>query len=106
MMMTESSMKFGTNSALQRLIEDGFAEDNPCVLLTAKGMPDFATRVFLHKLKRCFPHLPAFGQPSSSLPPFKKYKTKEASEALFKRNATGLLCFNLSVKAVMTASFF
>lgn len=60
-MMTESSIKFGTNSALQRLIEDGFAEDNPCVLLTAKGMPDFATRVFLHKLKRCFPHLPAFG---------------------------------------------
>lgn len=48
--------------AVQRLVEDGFARAFPCVLLTAKGMPDLATRIFLHKLKRLFPHLPIFGE--------------------------------------------
>ena len=47
---------------MQRLVEDGFTDALPCVLLTAKGMPDLATRVFLHKLKRVFPHLPVFGE--------------------------------------------
>lgn len=38
---------------MQRLVEDGFAEAFPCVLLTAKGMPDLATRIFLHKARIC-----------------------------------------------------
>lgn len=49
-------------ASFQRLVEDGFASAFPCVLLTAKGMPDLATRIFLHKLKRLFPHLPVFGE--------------------------------------------
>jgi hypothetical protein len=51
---------------VQRLVEDGLAEALPCVLLTAKGMPDLATRVFLHKLKRLFSHLPIFGEATRS----------------------------------------
>jgi hypothetical protein len=47
---------------VQRLVEDGFTDALPCVLLTAKGMPDLATRVFLHKLTRLFPRLPIFGE--------------------------------------------
>ena len=47
---------------VQRLVEDGFTDALPSVLLTAKGMPDLATRVFLHKLKRLFPHLPIYGE--------------------------------------------
>lgn len=61
-------------SPVQRLVEDGFADALPCVLLTAKGMPDLATRVFLHKLKRLYPHLPIFGEGT--------YGRKSPSQAL------------------------
>ena len=46
---------------LQRLIEDGFCADYPAVLVTAKGMPDLATRIFLHRLRRQRPGLPTYG---------------------------------------------
>lgn len=34
----------------QRLLDDGFTSQIPCVLVTAKGMPDVATRAFVHRL--------------------------------------------------------
>ena len=35
-----------------RLAEDRFYNRFPCVIITAKGQPDVATRLFLSKLKR------------------------------------------------------
>ncbi len=34
----------------QRLAEDGFFKSHPCILVTAKGMPDIATRAFVWRL--------------------------------------------------------
>lgn len=39
------------DAAFMRLAEDRFYNDYPCVILTAKGQPDVATRLFLRKLK-------------------------------------------------------
>ena len=36
------------------------------ILVTAKGMPDMATRAFLHSLCTALPHLQQFGGDSSS----------------------------------------
>jgi meiotic recombination protein SPO11 len=35
-----------------RLSEDGFYRDYPCILITGKGFPDFATRAMVHTLHR------------------------------------------------------
>lgn len=38
------------DAAFNRLSEDRFYNDYPCILLTAKGQPDVATRMFLRKI--------------------------------------------------------
>uniref|UniRef100_A0A7R9VR90 DNA topoisomerase 6 subunit A n=1 Tax=Chlamydomonas euryale TaxID=1486919 RepID=A0A7R9VR90_9CHLO len=39
------------DAAFMRLAEDRFYNTYPCIILTAKGQPDVATRLFLRKLK-------------------------------------------------------
>lgn len=39
------------DAAFMRLAEDRFYNRYPCVIITAKGMPDVATRLFLRKVK-------------------------------------------------------
>ena len=43
----------------QRLVDDNFAELADCILVTAKGMPDMATRAFVHALLQAVPRLTA-----------------------------------------------
>ena len=45
----------------QRLIEDDFCDLVPSILITAKGMPDMATRVMLWHLHAAMPQLPVLG---------------------------------------------
>uniref|UniRef100_A0A7S0WKQ0 DNA topoisomerase (ATP-hydrolyzing) n=1 Tax=Pyramimonas obovata TaxID=1411642 RepID=A0A7S0WKQ0_9CHLO len=40
------------DAAFMRLAEDRFYNRFPCIILTAKGQPDVASRLFLNKLKR------------------------------------------------------
>uniref|UniRef100_A0A7S0V3E1 DNA topoisomerase 6 subunit A n=1 Tax=Polytomella parva TaxID=51329 RepID=A0A7S0V3E1_9CHLO len=40
------------DAAFMRLAEDRFYNTFPCIILTAKGQPDVATRLFLRQLKR------------------------------------------------------
>lgn len=40
------------DAAFMRLAEDRFYNNYPCVIVTAKGQPDVATRLFLRKLKQ------------------------------------------------------
>jgi len=40
------------DAAFMRLAEDRFYNKYPCIILTAKGQPDVASRLFLSKLKR------------------------------------------------------
>ncbi|KDD73630.1 hypothetical protein H632_c1983p0, partial [Helicosporidium sp. ATCC 50920] len=40
------------DAAFMRLAEDRFYNTYPCIILTAKGQPDVATRLFLRKLKQ------------------------------------------------------
>ncbi|EFJ14051.1 hypothetical protein SELMODRAFT_423971 [Selaginella moellendorffii] len=46
------------DAVFQRLSEDRFFQTIPSILITAKGYPDLASRVMLHKLHRSFPLLP------------------------------------------------
>lgn len=39
------------DAAFMRLAEDRFYNKYPCVIITGKGMPDVATRLFLKKVK-------------------------------------------------------
>ncbi|CAG9462033.1 unnamed protein product [Pedinophyceae sp. YPF-701] len=39
------------DAAFMRLAEDRFYQDYPCIIMTAKGQPDVASRLFLKKLK-------------------------------------------------------
>ncbi|GIL76358.1 hypothetical protein Vretifemale_5972 [Volvox reticuliferus] len=43
------------DAVFQRLAEDRIWDHLPCVLLTARGMPDLATRAFAARLAACFP---------------------------------------------------
>ncbi|KAK4365423.1 hypothetical protein RND71_016781 [Anisodus tanguticus] len=45
----------------KRLAEDRVFNQIPCILITAKGFPDIATRFLLHRLCRTFPNLPVLG---------------------------------------------
>ena len=45
----------------QRLVEDRFFATMPCVVLTAKGFPDLASRALLHKLHAAAPDIPVVG---------------------------------------------
>ncbi|DBA69797.1 TPA: hypothetical protein ACH3X2_012519 [Trebouxia sp. C0005] len=49
------------DAIFQRLVEDGFCNLAPSIMLTAKGMPDLSTRVFLRQLHEAFPQLPVLG---------------------------------------------
>ncbi len=61
----ESRIMFITVNTLQaifqRLVEDGFCNLAPSIIVTAKGMPDLSTRVFLRQLHEAFPQLPVLG---------------------------------------------
>ncbi|PRQ29088.1 putative DNA topoisomerase (ATP-hydrolyzing) [Rosa chinensis] len=46
-------------TVFQRLVEDGFCRKYRCILITAKGMPDVASRFFLRKMWSEF-QLPVF----------------------------------------------
>ena len=48
------------DAAFQRLAEDRFYNDYPCIIITAKGQPDLATRLFLRRLQSEL-RLPALG---------------------------------------------
>ena len=49
------------DSIFQRLVQEGFPATTESILITAKGMPDHATRCFVAKLATQFPGLPIFG---------------------------------------------
>ncbi|XP_022995806.1 meiotic recombination protein SPO11-2 isoform X2 [Cucurbita maxima] len=49
------------HAIFQRLVEDRVFNHIPSILITAKGYPDIATRYFLHRISKTFPHLPIFG---------------------------------------------
>ena len=61
----KNGIVFNTVSTLQaifqRLVEDGFCNLAPSIIVTAKGMPDLSTRVFLRQLHNAFPQLPVLG---------------------------------------------
>ena len=40
------------DAAYNRLAEDRFYNQFPCILITGKGQPDVATRMFLSRLKQ------------------------------------------------------
>jgi meiotic recombination protein SPO11 len=47
-------------AAYMRLAEDRFYQRYPCIIITAKGQPDVATRLFLRKLRDTL-RIPVFG---------------------------------------------
>ncbi|DBA85877.1 TPA: hypothetical protein ACH3X1_005427 [Trebouxia sp. C0004] len=49
------------DAIFQRLVEDGFCNLASSIIVTAKGMPDLSTRVFLRQLHEAFPQLPVLG---------------------------------------------
>ncbi|CAI9288827.1 unnamed protein product [Lactuca saligna] len=49
------------HAIFQRLAEDKVFNQIPCILITAKGYPDLATRFLLHRMSRVFPKMPIFG---------------------------------------------
>ncbi|XP_020579272.1 meiotic recombination protein SPO11-2-like [Phalaenopsis equestris] len=49
------------DAIFQRLAEDRLFNLVPCVLLTAKGYPDIATRFLLYRLNQTFPQMPILG---------------------------------------------
>ncbi|EPS61073.1 hypothetical protein M569_13726 [Genlisea aurea] len=49
------------HAVFQRLTEDCFFNRTPCILITAKGYPDMATRLLLHRMSREFPGLAILG---------------------------------------------
>lgn len=49
------------DALFQRLLDDRLATQLPCVLVTARGFPDLATRALLHRLTTAFPGAPVVG---------------------------------------------
>ncbi len=47
------------DAVYQRLVDDDFCALANCIMVTAKGMPDVATRAFVHHLLAAAPHLTA-----------------------------------------------
>lgn len=45
------------DAVFQRLVEEDFSTATNSILVTAKGMPDLATRLFLQLLSQAFPDL-------------------------------------------------
>lgn len=48
------------DAIFQRLAEDRIYSHLPCILITAKGYPDLATRFILHRLSQTYPNMPIF----------------------------------------------
>lgn len=48
------------DAIFMRLIEEKFVQHHRCVIITSRGYPDVATRLFLHKLSSENPTLPIF----------------------------------------------
>uniref|UniRef100_A0A0E0I7D8 DNA topoisomerase (ATP-hydrolyzing) n=1 Tax=Oryza nivara TaxID=4536 RepID=A0A0E0I7D8_ORYNI len=48
------------DAIFQRLAEDRIYSQLPCILITAKGYPDLATRFILHRLSQTYPNMPIF----------------------------------------------
>lgn len=48
------------DAVFQRLAEDRLYNQLPCIVITAKGYPDIATRFILHRLSQTFPNMPIF----------------------------------------------
>ena len=48
------------DAAFMRLAEDRFYNDYPCIVITGKGQPDVATRLFLKRLSETL-HIPVLG---------------------------------------------
>ncbi|KAL6776272.1 SPO11B [Auxenochlorella protothecoides x Auxenochlorella symbiontica] len=48
-------------TVFQALTRAQLWEECPCILVTARGMPDLATRAFLSHVSKSFPRLPLFG---------------------------------------------
>ncbi|KDD71428.1 hypothetical protein H632_c5051p0, partial [Helicosporidium sp. ATCC 50920] len=48
-------------SVFQQLLEERLWLVCPCILVTAKGMPDYATRAFVQSVQRAFPKLAVVG---------------------------------------------
>ncbi|PKA50130.1 Meiotic recombination protein SPO11-2 [Apostasia shenzhenica] len=46
------------DAIFQRLAEDRLFNQVPCILITAKGYPDIASRFLLHRLNMAFPEMP------------------------------------------------
>ncbi|PQQ16648.1 meiotic recombination protein SPO11-2 [Prunus yedoensis var. nudiflora] len=46
------------HAIFQRLVDDRVFNQIPSILITAKGYPDIATRLLLHRMSRAFPDLP------------------------------------------------
>ncbi|KAB2608680.1 meiotic recombination protein SPO11-2 [Pyrus ussuriensis x Pyrus communis] len=46
------------HAIFQRLVEDRVFNQIPSILITARGYPDIATRILLHRMSRAFPDLP------------------------------------------------
>lgn len=49
------------DAIFQRLVEDKIFLTLPCIIVTGKGIPDLATRIFLSKLYSLCPELLFFG---------------------------------------------
>ncbi|KAJ9555130.1 hypothetical protein OSB04_009744 [Centaurea solstitialis] len=49
------------HAIFQRLAEDRVFNQIPCILITAKGYPDIATRFLLHRMSQAFPEMPILG---------------------------------------------
>ncbi|KAM3321677.1 meiotic recombination protein SPO11-2 [Capsicum chacoense] len=49
------------HAIFQRLAEDRVFNQIPCILITAKGFPDIATRFLLHRMCKMFPNLLVLG---------------------------------------------
>jgi len=45
------------DSVFTKLVQERVFDQLPCVLVTAKGFPDLATRVFLKRLQQSFPRI-------------------------------------------------
>ncbi|WVZ94999.1 hypothetical protein U9M48_040814 [Paspalum notatum var. saurae] len=48
------------DAIFQRLAEDRLYNQLPCILITAKGYPDIASRFILHRLSQTFSNMPIF----------------------------------------------
>ena len=65
-----------------RLAEDRFYNQYPCVIISGKGQPDVATRLFLNKAPRHSEHSTAIAstlQPQQALYSHSKHSTAKAS---------------------------